>query len=213
MMKHWLAAAAAIACMTSAQALVTTVALIGDPSQSEEMTGSNFSGSLSFNDATNILTIDLMNTTPVAVGGFLTAFAFNAPDAATVTFASTTLATFNQFFTTPNTSPFNGLEYGVGVGDNYNGGGSPMDGLQIGDSATWTFNVSGGTFAATDFFTAGDEDRAVGFLTRFRGLADGGSDKVPGVPTMTPIPEPQTYALMLAGLGLVGFMARRRRRD
>lgn len=31
--------------------------------------------------------------------------------------------------------------------------------------------------------------------------------------TITPIPEPETYALMLAGLGLVGFMARRRRQD
>lgn len=29
---------------------------------------------------------------------------------------------------------------------------------------------------------------------------------------VTPIPEPETYALMLAGLGLVGFMARRRKR-
>jgi hypothetical protein len=29
--------------------------------------------------------------------------------------------------------------------------------------------------------------------------------------TVTPVPEPETYALMLAGLGLVGFMARRRK--
>ena len=29
--------------------------------------------------------------------------------------------------------------------------------------------------------------------------------------TVTPIPEPETYALMLAGLGALGFVARRRR--
>ncbi len=36
---------------------------------------------------------------------------------------------------------------------------------------------------------------------------DGG----PVVMTITPIPEPSTYALMLAGIGAVGFVARRRR--
>ena len=28
--------------------------------------------------------------------------------------------------------------------------------------------------------------------------------------SMAPVPEPETYAMLLAGLGLVGFMARRR---
>jgi hypothetical protein len=44
------------------------------------------------------------------------------------------------------------------------------------------------------------------FVARFRGLADGGSDKVPAA-----IPEPTTYAMLLAGLGLLGVGVRRLR--
>ena len=40
-------------------------------------------------------------------------------------------------------------------------------------------------------------------------LANGLSGGLTGIPT--PIPEPETYALMLAGLGLVGMVAQRRR--
>lgn len=52
----------------------------------------------------------------------------------------------------------------------------------------------------------------------FLGFNDNGSldgdfdDFVVGVSfTAAPIPEPETYAMLLAGLGVVGFMARRRR--
>ena len=34
----------------------------------------------------------------------------------------------------------------------------------------------------------------------------------PGVPPVTPVPEPETYAMLLAGLGVLGFAARRKRR-
>lgn len=35
--------------------------------------------------------------------------------------------------------------------------------------------------------------------------------KITALHEVTPVPEPETYAMMLAGLGLVGFMARRRK--
>ena len=49
----------------------------------------------------------------------------------------------------------------------------------------------------------------IGSVSRYNVIigASGGSITNP-VPA---IPEPSTYALMLAGLGVVGFMARRRR--
>lgn len=206
------AAAAVLACATSAQALVTTVHGVGATAYSTGHTGADFAGSLSFDDASMLLTVALTNTSPLSVGGYLTGFAFNAPETATVSFASTTLAGFATFFENPNTAPFTGLEYGVGVGDNYDGGGNPSDGLAVGASATWTFSVVGGSFTALDFLNAGTEYWDTHFVTRFRGLNDGGSDTLPAAAVHTAaIPEPQTYALMLAGLAMLAFMRRRGR--
>jgi hypothetical protein len=60
-----------------------------------------------------------------------------------------------------------------------------------------------------NFGSAGEFDYLILFNDNY---ADSDyNDMVVGVKAVQAIPEPETYALMLAGLGVVGFMARRRR--
>ncbi len=73
----------------------------------------------------------------------------------------------------------------------------------------YTFSDSGSYFLEFGVINWGDEafDSALAF--DFGGLQ---SSNFSGVTTVTtPVPEPETYALMLAGLGLLGFVARRRK--
>ncbi len=59
--------------------------------------------------------------------------------------------------------------------------------------------TTGGTLDLTSFFGASNFNYAAG------GLDQGGTL------TISAVPEPESYALMLGGLGLVGWMARRRK--
>ena len=97
------------------------------------------------------------------------------------------------------------LPGGSGVGfisdaafDSDSGGGQPVNGINMGESAT--FQIVG---AALDSFTGGD--LAAG--AHVRSLLTSSASVVT---IAAAVPEPETYALMLAGLGAVGWVARRR---
>jgi hypothetical protein len=64
----------------------------------------------------------------------------------------------------------------------------------------------------TDKF--GTFDYLVGFNDNYGGVANHADFLVnASIANVAPVPEPRIYAMMLAGLGLIGFSARRRTRD
>ncbi|MCH8211676.1 MAG: hypothetical protein IIB99_09930 [Planctomycetes bacterium] len=162
-----------------------------------------------------VLTVDLTNTTIFPVGppkkddgGFLTGFIFNI-DSMDMAPSALLTSTTNAFFLdaqNQNGGPF-GMPFvgGASLGGMFLDGGNPMDGLGIGESGTFTFDVTASdadSLSAADFVLTGPFD--FNFIVRFRGLGKGGefSDMVPG----TPAPG----ALALLGLGALAQRRRRR---
>lgn len=132
---------------------------------------------------------------------------------------------------TPSGSPFPGAYVEVGFGTNF-GANTTLNLFEVGNNAEsahlflWTDNGGNIQFDVT----RGASDRISidlsGYAstltllgaTSFTKVGIGGLDlngaskgfDLDAV-SISPVPEPETYALMLAGLGVVGWMARRRR--
>lgn len=162
-------------------------------------TGVSFSGMVTYDPgAAYELTISLTNTTSAAIGGYLTGLAFDLP-------GSTSIASFTSSLpgitlqTDASVAPYGNRDHAVALGGDWLGGGSPLGGVAAGTSGTWSFDLTN----APGSLTLAD----LNLVSRFRGLSDGGSDKVPA------IPEPETWAMMMAGLAALGFVKRRRRDD
>lgn len=161
---------------------------------------SSFTGSLNYTPGTGTLVVSLTNTTPTA-GGFITGFVFNI-DSADANASAVLQPGSSPFQGVQNASasPFGTFDAGAALGGNFEGGGNPTVGIAVGATRLFTFLVSASdsaSLSASDFYTGGTP----GFVVRTRGLNNGGSDKIPGVPA--------PGALTLAGLA--GLAALRRR--
>lgn len=90
--------------------------------------------------------------------------------------------------------------------------------FEVTDSSTWT--VKGTTLAdfVGSFATSTSKPTPIFSVISLNGFSLDGDDCATWFPTdsskwVAPIPEPETYAMLLAGLGMLGFVGKRRCRS
>lgn len=203
-----------------------------------------FQGSLGYtphDDHSATLTIQLTNTSPLANGGYLTAFAFNNPGGETPHLTGVTLSSAPAHFVLIGDPSFNGgisgtpfghFDLGAAISEtktnhgntsdtgigNFDNGGSPSNGLAVGQSGTFVFNVTGNGLNSLNELSFvnelstghGEGEGNKFFVARFRGFTNGDGDKVPADPLSAPEPGTMTLA-GLGFLGLCGYGWRRRK--
>jgi len=204
--------AALAACPT----LADSIEIVSDPWASTEGLGS-FAGTLDYQaeafSTAGILTVMLTNTSDAANGGFITGFLFNigggVEDAtASLLDSPEQIHPFTQCLGRGlNGKPFGKpFDAGAALGGKFAGGGKPTEGIAVGETGVFAFEIAAddaGSLSALDFLEGGSFEH--NFIVRFRGFADGGSDKVAGM--IVPLPTP----LLLGAAGLAGVMVIRRR--
>jgi hypothetical protein len=102
----------------------------------------------------------------------------------------------------PGGNPY-GFSANLGADSNSGYPGTMANGVNPGEWINFRFN---GSFSA---LSAALSSGALDVGVHVQGFRNGGSESF--MVSTAPVPEPGTYALMLAGLGAVGFIARRRR--
>ena len=201
------AATVAFACMCGTAS--ADVFFGGDVGSSASQTGATYSGTIAYEfvgGSVGELTITLTNDTSASVGGYITAMAFrfdSADTAAWTSLISSSVAGLTNTGTV-NGAPFGTFSGGAGTGGQFEGGGKPSNGIAPGASATFVWAIHASDAASMSDLSFANAITQPSLVARFRGLADGGSDKVPA----TFVPAPASVALV----GFAGLAASRRRR-
>ena len=104
-----------------------------------------------------------------------------------------------------NNSPFGQFTFGILCASNCSSGGSGG-----GYADPLTFSVANATLADFNILSTGGNPNAY-FAADVYQASSGSTGGVGATSVTTPVPEPETYALMLAGLGAMSFVAKRRR--
>jgi hypothetical protein len=188
---------------------LAAIAMFASSAQAVIVTGNGVTGvsfSADITQAGDVVTIELDNTTPSPFTGTITGFAFDLSAGGSVlSFSSPDYPAFSLLAGPVAVPPPGGdtRDTGASTGGTFNGG-NVAGGIDESDpSGTFMFTLSAGATYDGNF------------TVRFQGVNGDLSDKVDectiNCPPVPGIPEPETYALMLAGLGIVGYMARRRR--
>ena len=163
---------------------------MGRDSSNNADLGTSATLSITFTDVGGDVSLSVVasNTSDTTTGGFLTAFGFVMPSIDSIVSSVIDSDYSLVEFSSPQTLNEFGITLNVraGTGGQYEGGGSPNDAIGIGESGTYSFLLDTTETAANleALFFAQSENSAV----RFRGLTNGGSDKLTN--TTSPVPLP-----------------------
>ncbi len=213
-----LASAVGMLLITSvANAASTSVAFGPDISAGSNfpaVTGSSYQVTMTYEDTTGLLTVDVWNNSPASVSGFMTAFVFDTPgNLALTTFTPPAdgdpwTATLAQ-----SAAPYGNYDLLTSAtNSDWEGGGMPK-GLAPGEQQTFSYQFNGLLSVNIDDFVADTTSSPKGdffFAGRFRGITEiegVDSDKLPNA--VVPIPG----AVWLMGTSLIALagLARRKR--